>query len=307
MNKKVLVIGSTVADVILNVDVLPKTAQDVHILSQRISLGGCAYNVSDVIRHLGVEYTLFSPVGSGVYGDFVRSELQKKGIAPFLLPQEENGCCYCMVEPGGERTFLSYHGAEYRFCREWFDRIDPNAYDAVYICGLEIEEPTGDVIIEFLEQMFAPEADCGKVLYFAPGPRILKISEERMHRLFALHPVMHLNKEEVCSYTGKDNLNEAAEALERKTGNAVVVTCGAQGAFLRSKQQETIVPAVPAEVKDTIGAGDSHAGAVIALKCRGYSWETALMGANRIAAAVTEVSGALLSEEKWNQFTDLWR
>ena len=29
--KKILVIGSTVADVIVNLDVLPKTAEDVHI------------------------------------------------------------------------------------------------------------------------------------------------------------------------------------------------------------------------------------------------------------------------------------
>ena len=78
--KKVLVIGSTVADIIINVDYLPTTAQDVHLHSQSMSLGGCAHNVSDMIRHFGAPYILYSPVGTGLYGDFVRSELAKKGI-----------------------------------------------------------------------------------------------------------------------------------------------------------------------------------------------------------------------------------
>ena len=63
--KKILVIGSTVADVIVNLDVLPKTAEDVHIKSQSVALGGCAYNVSDMIGHYNVPYDLLSPVGTG--------------------------------------------------------------------------------------------------------------------------------------------------------------------------------------------------------------------------------------------------
>ena len=80
--KKALIIGSTVVDVIVNlVDSLPTTGEDVHVRSQHMSLGGCAYNVSDSIRHFQIPYILFSPVGTGVYGYFVREELKKKGIS----------------------------------------------------------------------------------------------------------------------------------------------------------------------------------------------------------------------------------
>ena len=76
--KKALIIGSTVVDVIVNlVDSLPRTGEDVHVRSQHMSLGGCAYNVSDSVRHFRVPYILFSPVGTGVYGYFVREELKK--------------------------------------------------------------------------------------------------------------------------------------------------------------------------------------------------------------------------------------
>lgn len=89
--KKVLVIGSTVVDVVVNlVDHLPKTGEDVHIRSQHMSLGGCAYNVSDSIRHFQVPYILFSPIGTGVYGNFIREELHIRGISsPIPTPEKK--------------------------------------------------------------------------------------------------------------------------------------------------------------------------------------------------------------------------
>ena len=176
--KKALIIGSTVVDVIVNlVDSLPKTGEDVHVRSQHMSLGGCAYNVSDSVRHFQVPYILFSPVGTGVYGYFVREELKKKGISsPIPSPNMDNGCCYCFVENSGERTFISYHGAEYLFQKDWFDLIDPEEIDSVYICGLEIEEVTGSNIVEFLEKN--PQL----TVFFAPGPRLTVIDPDLINR-----------------------------------------------------------------------------------------------------------------------------
>lgn len=41
--KKILIIGSTCVDIIINVDHLPKTEEDIHPFSQSMALGGCAY------------------------------------------------------------------------------------------------------------------------------------------------------------------------------------------------------------------------------------------------------------------------
>ena len=122
---RLLFIGSTVADVVLRTPCLPVTGQDVNLLSQRVSLGGCAYNAFHTARLTGqADCTLFSPIGSGVWGDFVRHALAERGVVS-AAPQvdEPNGCCYCLVEPDGERTFLCEHGAEYRFRAEWFDSL----------------------------------------------------------------------------------------------------------------------------------------------------------------------------------------
>ena len=294
--KKILVIGSTVADIIINVDYLPTTAQDVHLHSQSMSLGGCAHNVSDMIRHFGAPYILYSPVGTGLYGDFVRGELAKKGIeSPVPTPNQANGCCYCFVEDHGERTFIVDHGAEYLFYKEWFDQLNVGELSCVYICGLEIEDKTGSTIVDFLEASGLP-------VYFAPGPRIHMIPDELMQRIFALKPVLHLNEDEVCRYTGVDTIEGAAAALHAMTGNTLVVTNGENGAYYYDDNGIHHVPGVACEkMVDTIGAGDSHCGATIAGLSMGLSMEEAIAKANIAAAAVVGTKGALLSDEDFKK------
>lgn len=295
--KKVLVIGSTVVDVVVNlVDHLPKTGEDVHIRSQHMSLGGCAYNVSDSIRHFQVPYILFSPVGTGVYGNFVREELHIRGISsPIPTPERENGCCYCFVEDTGERSFISYHGAEYLFEKEWFSLIPLEEIDSVYICGLEIEESTGENIVEFLEAH--PEL----TVYFAPGPRLTVINPQLVERLYQLSPILHLNETEALSASGKSTVQEAAAFLYEKTNNTVIVTLGEKGCFFFDGKESETVPPVPAIQVDTIGAGDSHIGSVIACLKKGDSLKTAIQKANRVSSSVVASSGALLSDTAFDK------
>lgn len=294
--KKILVIGSTVADIIINVDYLPTTAQDVHLHSQSMSLGGCAHNVSDMIRHFSAPYILYSPVGTGLYGDFVRGELAKKGIeSPVPTPDQANGCCYCFVEDHGERTFIVDHGAEYLFYKEWFDQLNVDELSCVYICGLEIEDKTGSTIVDFLE-------DSGLPVFFAPGPRIHMIPAQLMERIFALKPILHLNEDEVCRYTGVDTIEGAAAALHALTGNTLIVTNGDNGAYYYDGDGLHHVPGVTCEnVVDTIGAGDSHCGGTIAGLSMGLSMEEAIAKANIAAAAVVGTKGALLSDEDFEK------
>ena len=292
--KKVLVIGSTVADIVINIDKLPTTMEDVHVHSQTFSLGGCAYNVSSMVRNFGVPCTLFSPVGTGIYADFVRKELALQGLSSPIPPVDmDNGCCFCFVEQSGERTFICHHGAEYFFYVEWFDLLDIKEYEYVYVCGLEIEETTGDTVLGFLERS-------GLKIVFGPGPRIDKIPAGKMNRLFALHPIVHLNEDEVCRFTGCEDIENAASQLFAQTGNTVIVTNGANGSYYYDDSGLHHVPGVPAEkIVDTIGAGDGHCGAVLAGLACGRGLQEALGAANAAAALVVSTKGATLKSHEF--------
>ncbi|MGI6267147.1 MAG: PfkB family carbohydrate kinase [Candidatus Metalachnospira sp.] len=289
--KKVLVIGSTVADVIIRLDKLPTTGGDVNVRGQKMSMGGCAFNVSQAIAYFDVPYLLFSPIGTGIYADYIRKEIAGMEVTRAELnPDEPNGCCYCLVEDDGERTFICDHGTEYKFKEEWYKNLDPNDFDCAYICGLEIEEDTGDFIIDFLENSHIP-------FYFAPGPRINEIEKRKMNRIFSLNPILHVNKTEAVTFTETDSIYNAAEKLTDMTENTVVITDGENGSFCLSYTDRKWyeAPAFKADVVDTIGAGDSHIGTFIAQRQLGKSIEQALTEANRISSLIVQKEGARLN------------
>lgn len=286
-----LVIGSTVCDVIVNVDRLPVSQGDVHIKQQLMTVGGCAYNVASVLHHLNVPYTFISPVGTGIYADYIKQQLAISKVKTDIRVEGLNGCCYCFVEENGERTFMSHHGVEYSFKQEWLAGLDVTQYAYVYICGLEVEEADGEELVAALK-------DVDGQIIFCPGPRGTMIDQQLMNRVYQLSPVVHLNENEIKELTDEQQLLAAVKQMYAWTNNKVVVTLGERGAVLYDGEL-TAVDGYAAEVVDTIGAGDSHAAAVMAALSHACSLQEALDFANLLSSKVVGVNGVHLSEEQF--------
>lgn len=289
--KRLLIIGSTCVDVILRLDHLPTTGEDMHPV-QRFAMGGCAFNVAQVPKAYDVNLRFVTPIGDhGVFSDFVRAHLSNAGFrGPITVPDSENGCCYCLVERSGERTFLSVHGVEYSFHAEYMDAFAGERFDYTYICGLEVEEKTGGELVAWLEA----HPDITGTVVYAPGPRGIEVDADRTERILALHPILHLNEQEAQALAGAetDSVLAAAQALHAKTGNMVVVTRGADGVLWISADGSVhTAPSVPATVVDTIGAGDSHCGAVLTGLTLGWTEEDTMRFANQVASEVVAQEG----------------
>ena len=351
--KRLLIIGSTCVDVILRLDHLPTTGEDMHPV-QRFAMGGCAFNVAQVPKAYDVDLRFVTPIGDhGVFSDFVRAHLANAGFrGPITVPDSENGCCYCLVERSGERTFLSVHGVEYSFHAEYMDAFAGERFDYTYICGLEVEEKTGGELVAWLE---AHPDNAGTVVY-APGPRGIEVAPARTARILAMHPILHLNEQEAQALAGVSENDEAqpafpvaaadasveafdirvlssadstqssdmavtdeagsldatsmksaafrtagtaadpvlaaAQALHAKTENMVVVTRGADGVLWISADGSVhTAPSVPSTVVDTIGAGDSHCGAVLTGLTLGWTEDDTMRFANQVASEVVAQEG----------------
>ena len=142
--KTTLILGSTVIDMIVRVPHLPSTQEDINTRSMTMALGGRAYNVARMSRLFQPPVFHCSPTGDGIFGQITEQLLSAEGLRPSVrVSGQDNGCRLCLVEDGGERTFLSAHGAEYRFDPQWLKDLDPASLDYVYVCGIELEEPTG--------------------------------------------------------------------------------------------------------------------------------------------------------------------
>ena len=290
--EKTLIIGSCTVDIVIPTPRLPKRGDSINSGVHRYSLGGCAYNVGSLFRLLGMPYLHAVTVGSGIYGDYVKKEMEEKNIPLFRTSPLPHGACICLVEEDGERSFMAYHGIEYKFSRSWISPSLASQFSSVYICGLEIEEDTGEEIVAFLEENNFPS------VYFAPGPRLLTIRTSLLSRLFALSPIIHLNDQEIISFTSASSVKEGMKILYEKNRNDVIVTLGKDGAILYDGKDFIYKESRESVVVDTVGAGDSHLGSYMAFRAMGENKEEALEKANLIASEVVRHSGPSLTKEE---------
>jgi sugar/nucleoside kinase (ribokinase family) len=293
--KGCLVIGAAMLDITLNIHHLPKTGDDLSVTNQSINVGGCAYNAARILQNFHRPFTLFAPIGTGPNADIIKARLQEQHIVPPVQdPDLDNGACWCLVEADGERTFLTLNGAECFFKPEWFENLDSSAYSCVYVSSYELEGEGHEAILTFLERH--PDLQ----VFYAPGPRIQAVDKRVHERIFALHPILHLNQEEACSYSGYAETEKAADFLKSLTEAPVIITLGKDGCLLAEKSLHSI-PGRQAKVKDTIGAGDSHIGAVMAGWMDGKSLLEAAAAANLVSAMVVETAGPSLTQEQFDK------
>ena len=291
--KKTLFIGSTVLDMVVELPHLPSLKEDINTSAMNAAVGGCSYNASSIAHHLSLPYIHCSPCGEGFFADCIKQLLAAQNRRPFVcIPGLDNGCCLCLVDEQGERTFISHHGAEYLFDIEWLKDLHED-WDMIYVCGLEIEEKTGEALIQYLNESAHAE------IVFAPGARIDKIQPERLQAMFQLRPILHLNDDEALAYTSSKTVNEAADKLYQLTHNTVIITCGSDGAYLKNNDEEKLIAGFKADVIDTIGAGDSHIGAWICAKKLGMNDSEAIRFANYVAAETVSTKGPALSEQSY--------
>lgn len=288
--KSTLFIGSVVLDMVVQLDHLPKLKEDINTEGVKLSVGGCARNACQIVKHFDLPTISCSPIGTGPFASLLRSLLDEDPM--IKLDNQDNGCCICLVNKDGERTFLSEHGAEYLFDEKWLESINSEDLDYIYVCGLEIEDKNGEQIIDYLEKMNVK-------VFFAPGSRIMHIQSDRMKRMMKMKPIIHLNEDEAIQFTKCETVKNAAGIIFDETNELVIITCGERGVYYKNEFSEGLIEGFKSTVIDTIGAGDSHAGACIAGLMQKKPIEEILITANKIASKVISVEGAGITKEEF--------
>ena len=293
---KTLVIGAAIVDMVMQVDRIPKSGEDVIGKDTKVMVGGCAYNVASTMHNLDCDHDLCVPVGNGMYASIVRKKLLENGY-PILIQDDtdDNGFCLCLVEKNGERTFITVHGVEGNFKTSCFDTLDMNDYDNIYLAGYQVCDHNGSVVAQWMRTLE------NKTIYFAPGPVICDIDPETMTQLMKLNPILHLNEKELFDFTKETDLDTALHTLYRKNHNLIIVTLGSRGAAYYDGTHITTIPSVPVSVVDTIGAGDSHIGAIISGISKGLSIQDSIKTANKVSACIVGIQGAVITKEDFNK------
>jgi sugar/nucleoside kinase (ribokinase family) len=288
--RPVTVIGSAVIDVIADAYALPWRGCDIELQQQSVNIGGCALNVAVALKRLGINACNALPLGQGVWADIVRNNLTRQGISSIIdTDKGDNGWCLALVEPDGERTFMSFTGVENAWNDDWLARLPRDANGLVYLSGYQLTAPCAELLIGWLESM------PGVTALIDFGPRIADLPEALFARIMACQPIITLNRQEAEIVAEQQQLpndiNELGNAWLARWNAPLIVRQDKDGAWYFGAEACGQAKAFPTTVVDTIGAGDSHAGGVLAGLSAGWSLADAVTLGNAVASWVVSHRG----------------
>ena len=283
--RPITVVGAAVIDVIADAYALPWRGCDIELQQQSVNIGGCALNIAVALKRLGMQAHNALPVGQGVWAEIIRNSLAREGLVSCIDGvQGDNGWCLALVEPDGERTFMSFSGVENQWNADWLGQLSVAPQSLVSLSGYQLASPCGELLVRWLESL----QDVTPFIDF--GPRIADIPDALMARIMACKPVISLNRQEADIAAARFNLppetRQFGRAWMATFGTPLIVRHDKEGAWYFSPQEQGLAAPFPVTVVDTIGAGDSHAGGTLAGLASGWTLSESVLLGNAVASWV---------------------
>ncbi|WP_125571764.1 PfkB family carbohydrate kinase [Lacticaseibacillus songhuajiangensis] len=290
---KTLVCGTALVDALMNVPIVPVSGGNVLGDFLEYQVGGCAINAFCAVKYAGASADLFVPVGHGPNADRIAAHITKIGETPRVISgTPDNGWTVATVEPNGERTFIVLPGMEQLMREAWFKHLDVPAYDFLYLSGFQLTNKL--VAADMVKVLGQRRSDA--VLLFDVAARIQSVDKTLLHDLLKSGGVMvHCNEIELPQVAEGNTFEERVAYLHGMTGQPVIVTLGSKGTYYYvSDADQGIVPGEKVHVINTVGAGDSHCGGMLAGLAQGLSVRDSVSLANRLAAKVCGMQANML-------------
>ncbi|MEX5560256.1 PfkB family carbohydrate kinase [Pseudomonas rhodesiae] len=279
--------GQVIVDLVMALDALPESGGDVLAQSASFETGG-GFNVMAAARRNGMPVVYLGRHGTGRFGDLARAAMQADGIEIALAPStgKDTGLCVALTEASTERTFISRLGAEGDLSAEDLASVAPHAGDYVYVSGYSLLlEGKAQPLIDWV--LTLPRAI---VVVFDPGPLVKAPDSALMRALLPRIDIWTSNAPEALAFTGAVDIAQALSALARHlpADALLVVRDGPNGCWVGRGAHIDHVPGFKVRAVDSNGAGDAHAGVMMAGLAQGLTPVESARRANAAAAlAVT--------------------
>ena len=280
---RVIHTAQALVDAVAEVPALPRRGGNVMASDFRRHAAG-AVNILLAAARQGAEALHAGAVGTGPNAELIRKVLAENGVgvAGDAVPDQDSGICFVMLEPNGERTFVTTLGAERQLSADVLEAAHPRAGDVVCVSGYSLAiESTRIPLLTWLALL--PE---GVAVVLDPGAVFAELPGDVHDTMLSLTTVWTGNAEETEALTGHHEMaaGAAAAADRLPPGAVVIVRDGSRGCAVHAEGQTTVVEGFAQKPVDTNGAGDCHTGALIAARQAGSSWPEACRRANAAAA-----------------------
>jgi len=305
VGKKVLVIGSTVADLVAKSDSLPVLGKTILGKGFYMAPGGKGANQAAVVGRLKGDVSFISKIGEDYFGEYTLKHVRESGVDTsyvFIDSKSKSGVSLIYILENGENAIIMNPGANMKLEITEIDNLK-FLFEQSCIFLVQLEIPL-DVVFHSLK--LAKQNGCLTILDPAPAH---ELSDE----IYALSDIITPNETELSELTGisivdKASIYSASQMMLEKGINAVICT-RSDGAYLTVKNKETIFfPGIKVKAVDTTGAGDAFTGALANRLSLGFTIEESIEFANVTAGLSVQKMGAIPSFptlEEVHHFFDL--
>ncbi|MHB8380471.1 MAG: PfkB family carbohydrate kinase [Acidimicrobiales bacterium] len=276
-------LDTVLIDVVLRIAALPKRAGDVFASEKLVTTGGGFNAMSAAARHhMSVVYA--GRLGVGPFSALAAATLTLEHIEAPVARNEtlDTGICVVLLEPDGERSFVTSPGAEATLRASDLDALGVRANDYLLVSGYNVMYPElGALVLAWIARLPA-----GVMVVFDPATRMVDIPTANLDAMIQRANWLLCNVTEARALTGRDDAAEAATSLATRNDTiSVLVRSGAKGcAVALNHQDAATVSGFETTVVDTNGAGDVHNGVFVAELARGHQPLDAARWANAAAA-----------------------
>lgn len=224
-----------------------------------MNAGGKGANQAVAAQRLGGNVTLIAKTGNDIFGTRSRELFKEEGIqTDFILvdPVHPSGVALITVDKNAENTIVVASGANSALTPADLKNATEVITNATLVV-MQLEIPLDTVqYVAFL----ASAKNVPVILNPAPACSLPA-------SLFRNISVITPNQKEAEMLTGivvtdEASAKEAAQVLTSKGAQTVVITLGAKGALIYTKEINEIISAPAVEAVDTTAAGDVFTGAL---------------------------------------------
>lgn len=229
--------------------------------------GGSPYNVAVGLARLGAEVSLLTGISIDFLGARLLKRLEAEGVGTGMVVRKGGPTTISLVgvDAHGVPAY-AFHG--HRAADRSIEAADlpklPLGSRVIHAGSFSlVTEPTGAS-----ELALARSRTAGVVVSVDPNVRLsvepdLDVWRSRLGEWLAIADLVKVSREDLGVLYGDAAMADIAAGWLKGGAKLVVVTDGGDGAHAFTSSVRTFVPAMPATVVDTVGAGDTFQAALL--------------------------------------------
>ena len=236
--------------------------------------GGSVFNTAIALGRLGTKVGFLSGVSTDMFGEQLIDSLEASNVDSSLCVRSNRPTTLAFVKlTGGEAeyAFFDENSAGRMFSEGDLPKLGAAVTELHFGAISLIAEPCGSAYEALMRREHA-----SRVISLDPNIRPGFITDRqthlaRMQRMIAMSDIVKLSDADLAWFDESHSFEDQARDWLEQGAKLIVLTRGTAGAIGVTQTARAEVPAVPVDVVDTVGAGDTfNAGLLSALEHARY-------------------------------------